>query len=105
MHLVAHRVHNLMSEQVQQLGVELRNWLLLLCAGKPVRPKAAQWAASQLKLVPSAVFDSDPYGQLIEYALGRLIDDDWTPAREIEDEWRDLLSRMADAEHGIVRLP
>ena len=69
------------------------------------RQDAALWASSILRMFPDNAFRSTPHTELIEYALSRLIDDDWISSNEIEIEWQDLAGRLEDAEKGVVRLP
>ena len=74
-------------------------------AGNVARSSLAAWAAEQLRLVPSRTFDASSHGQLAEYVLSRMLDDDWTPEAEYAEDVRDLLMRLRDARVGNVRLP
>ena len=90
--------------ELTTLNAEMQHLLGKYILGVSTRYQIGYWAAFQLKLHPSSFFEDSTYGQLIEYVLGRMIDDDWIPEKEYIAEVGDLLKRLKNAESGKVEL-
>ncbi len=90
--------------ELHLLTGEMQRWIRDYLSGRCTRSEMADWATRQLKLV-SEQASPTAHDQLIEYALCRFTDDDWTNDEEYREEMQDLLVRLECAEKGEVILP
>ncbi|MCL6474772.1 MAG: hypothetical protein K6U75_06945 [Firmicutes bacterium] len=74
-------------------------------SGDCTRQQIAEWAMQQVKMLPAQDLIDSEYGQLLDYVLCRLLDDDWVSDVEYHQELHELLSRLERAERDEVFLP
>ena len=87
------------------VSAETQQRIRCYLSGEWTRRQIAEWATQQVKMLPAQDLIGSEYGQLLDYVLCRLLDDDWVSDVEYHQELHDLLSRLERAERDEVFLP
>ena len=87
------------------VSAETQQRIRCYLSGEWTRRQIAEWASQQVKMLPAQDLIGSEYGQLLDYVLCRLLDDDWVSDVEYHQELHDLLSRLERAERDEVFLP
>jgi len=87
------------------VSAETQQRIRCYLSGEWTRRQIAEWASQQVKTLHAQDLIGSEYGQLLDYVLCRLLDDDWVSDVEYHQELHDLLSRLERAERDEVFLP